>query len=237
MTQTKNNFLSTQTKFLSEYVFPFLDNPSTLYFVAKMYTTKSLKKLIKILSNNTKYEQVVGISLRIKFDDGSFRSLSPYKKLRFIDLPKIGSLFKQLLISRSEHYRRMKLKVVSIVYTYHVYPSDYVLTDIEKTILEPEVIKPTSKESLQHLTDDKTNIKYMNLFKIFKLPLSFTGSIQFLLELKLLNNNISDQIVLDDDNIKYRILFNTISTKEMEVNLVLQEDPSMILYKVKDKLF
>jgi hypothetical protein len=131
----------------------------------------------------------------------------------------------------------MKLKAVSIVYIYLVFPSDYVLTDVEKTILEPEVIKPTSKESLLHLTDDKTKIKYMNLLKIFKLPLSFTGSIQFLLELKLLNNNISDQIVLDDDNIKYRIFVNTINSKEMEVNLVLQEDPSIILYKVTDNLF
>ncbi len=130
----------------------------------------------------------------------------------------------------------MKMKAVSIVYTYHVYPIDYVLTDIDKTILEPEVIKSTSKDSLQYYTDDKTKIKYMNLLKIFKLPLSFTGSIQFLLELKILNNNISDQIVLEDENIKYRILVNTISSKEMEVNLVLQEDPSMILYKVTDKI-
>ena len=81
----------------------------------------------------------------------------------------------------------MKLKTVSNVYIYHVYPNDYVLTNIESTILEPEVIKSTSKDSLQHITDYKTKIKYMNLFKIFKLPLSFTGSIQFLLELKIKN--------------------------------------------------
>jgi hypothetical protein len=79
MTKTINKYFSTQTKFLSEFVFPFIDNPSTLYFVAKIFTTKSLKKLIKILSNNTKDEQVVGISLRIKFNVGSFRSLSPIK--------------------------------------------------------------------------------------------------------------------------------------------------------------
>src|SRR6266550_4611930 len=61
----------------------------------------------------------------------------------------------------------------------------------------------------------------MDLFKIFKLPLFFTGSIQFLLELKLLNNNI---------------LVNIINPKEVEINLVLQEDNSIVLYKVTDKL-
>lgn len=76
----------------------------------------------------------------------------------------------------------------------------------------------------------------MNLLKIFKLPLSFTRSIQFLLKLKILNNNISDQIVLEDENIKYRILVNTISSKEVEVSLILQEDPSTILYKITDKI-
>src|SRR6266550_939034 len=76
----------------------------------------------------------------------------------------------------------------------------------------------------------------MDLFKIFKLPLFFTGSIQFLLELKLLNNNIFDQIVLNDENIKYKILVNIINPKEVEINLVLQEDNSIVLYKVTDKL-
>src|SRR6266550_3526159 len=38
------------------------------------------------------------------------------------------------------------------------------------------------------------------------------------------------------ENIKYKILVNIINPKEVEINLVLQEDNSIVLYKVTDKL-
>jgi hypothetical protein len=73
----------------------------------------------------------------------------------------------------------------------------------------------------------------MDPLKLFKLPLSYAGSHQFLNDFNKLNNNVSESF---DTNMKYRIIFKTLNNFEIEVKLVLQEDQTIVLYKFKDKL-
>jgi len=76
----------------------------------------------------------------------------------------------------------------------------------------------------------------MNPLKIFKLPLSFAGTNVFTINFKKLNKNTSDEIKPNDSRIKYLIKYNNISAIETEVIISLQEDPSIVIYKFKDKL-
>jgi hypothetical protein len=73
----------------------------------------------------------------------------------------------------------------------------------------------------------------MDPLKLFKLPLSYAGSHQFLNDFNKLNNNVSESF---ETNMKYRIIFKTLNNFEIEVKLVLQEDQTIVLYKFKDKL-
>nr|YP_009710567.1 DNA polymerase type B [Amanita pseudoporphyria]QFZ98516.1 DNA polymerase type B [Amanita pseudoporphyria] len=76
----------------------------------------------------------------------------------------------------------------------------------------------------------------MNPLSIFKLPLAFAGSHRFHQEFKKLNKNVSDESISDDYFIKYRFLIKEINRNESEVIISLQEDPTIVIYKFKDKL-
>nr|YP_009710568.1 DNA polymerase type B [Amanita pseudoporphyria]QFZ98517.1 DNA polymerase type B [Amanita pseudoporphyria] len=76
----------------------------------------------------------------------------------------------------------------------------------------------------------------MNPLSIFKIPLLYSGSHQFHIDFVKLNNNVSEDTNLSSYYIKYKILYNTINPLECEVKIVLQEDPSITIYKLKDKL-
>jgi hypothetical protein len=76
----------------------------------------------------------------------------------------------------------------------------------------------------------------MDPIKIFKLPLSFAGTHRFHVDFIQLNKNTSEQLIKDNYRIKYLIKYNELSTTEVEIIIYLQEDPSIAIYKFKDKL-
>lgn len=76
----------------------------------------------------------------------------------------------------------------------------------------------------------------MNPLKIFRLPLIFTGSQLFNINFKNLNLNTSDVKITEDYRIKYKINYKFINHNEVEVLISLQDDPSIIIYKFKDRL-
>nr|YP_010192420.1 DNA polymerase [Amanita sinensis]QZN08157.1 DNA polymerase [Amanita sinensis] len=76
----------------------------------------------------------------------------------------------------------------------------------------------------------------MDPLKLFKIPLTYAGLTKFLIEFKKLNKNTSDEI-MENYPFKYRIIVNnSIDSHETEVMITLQEDPSIVIYKFKDKL-
>nr|YP_010192431.1 hypothetical protein LK379_mgp21 [Amanita sinensis]QZN08168.1 hypothetical protein [Amanita sinensis] len=69
--------------------------------------------------------------------------------------------------------------------------------------------------------------------KLFKIPLSFAGSFDFHNDFNKINNNVTENI---DLNKKYRVIYKTLNAFECEVNIVLQEIPSIVIYKFIDKI-
>ncbi len=92
------------------------------------------------------------------------------------------------------------------------------------------------KHNINYKEDSETEIKYMDPLKIIKLPLSFAGSVQFNRDILKLNKNISEKLITNEYRIKYKIIYNQVNNLEVEVLFVLQEDPSIVIYKFKDKL-
>ena len=223
------------TKFLTEFIFDLSDSACTLKYLSKYYLTKALRKLFKLLKTDLKKNQIIGIILKIKFDNGTIRPMSTLRKGDINSFTKFSTLFKHLLNLRSENLSKdsnERLKAVSIIFAYHIYPLDYTLDNISDNEFNLTDIKQ-DKCFVDHKEDPITNIKFMDPLKIFKLPLSYAGSHQFHYDFLKLNNNVYDSI---DTNMKYKIIFKTINNFEIEVKLVLQEDQTIVLYKFKDKL-
>jgi ribosomal protein S24E len=82
-------------------------------------------------------------------------------------------------------------------------------------------------------TDELTNIKFITTNNIFDLPLLYAGNVQFLLNFKTLNKNVTD---IDSQSHKYKIMFDIISENEMGVKIVLQSAQNLTVYKFTDKL-
>jgi|HubBroStandDraft_3_1064219.scaffolds.fasta_scaffold04085_3 hypothetical protein len=127
--------------------------------------------------------------------------------------------------------------ITSIIFIYSI---KYNINDIDSDLLiisqqEKEILKQ-SKENIQYKEDSFNKIKYMDPFKIFKLPLSFAGSHRFQVEFIKLNKNTSEEIINDSYIIRYLIKYNELSATEIEVIIYLQEDPSIAIYKFTDRL-
>jgi DNA polymerase type B, organellar and viral len=90
-------------------------------------------------------------------------------------------------------------------------------------------------DQIKYKEDQDYKIKYINPLKIFKLPLAFAGSSIFSNQFNKLNKNVSD-IPSNEYRIKYLINYNHISNTETEVFITLQEEPSIVIYRFKDKL-
>ena len=151
---------------------------------------------------------------------------------------KFTTLFKHLANIRSEDYSNKDMKIDSLIFSYHIYPLDYDIKNIDNDLilLENKSYLENDKDHIKHKLDTSTNINYMDPLKIFKLPLIFAGSQLFNINFKKLNSNTSSEIVKDNYNIKYKINYHFINHTEVEVLISLQDDPSIIIYKFKDRL-
>jgi hypothetical protein len=217
-------------KFFTDFTFDLSQNPCSLKQLSKYHLTKALKKLFKSINKNLTENQIIGIILKVKFVNDSIKTISTLRKGDLNSIVKFSTLFKHLLVLRSE---KEDLRVISIIFTYHIYPLDYNLSELETEINEISEIKSNDNSFIDFKEDKKSNLRYMNPMRIFKLPLLFAGSNQFINTFKLLNKNVSE---IDNINVKYKIIFNYINNLEVGVEIVLQENTSITIYKFKDKL-
>jgi len=105
--------------FFKQHVYNIANAPSTLKHIAKYDIIKAFKVLIKPLNKqNITATQVIGIIFRVKFKDGSIRSISTYRKGTINDNLKFSTLFKHLLFLRSEDYDGEEYKVNEIIFSY-----------------------------------------------------------------------------------------------------------------------
>jgi hypothetical protein len=70
----------------------------------------------------------MGIILRVKFKDGIIRSISTYRYRMgsLNDKLKFSTLFKHLLLLRSEDYDREEYRVIVIIFSDKIYSPDYI---------------------------------------------------------------------------------------------------------------
>jgi hypothetical protein len=213
-----------------------------LKYISKYYITKAVNFFFDTLKskNSIKDNQIIGIIFKIKYndEDKTIKSLSTYRKGLISSKVKFTTLFKHLANIRSEDYSNNDMKIESIIFTYHIYPIDYDIKNIDQDliILENKSYIENNKDHIKYELDSNTNINYMNPLKIFKLPLIFAGSQLFNINFKKLNLNTSDVKITEDYRIKYKINYKFINHNEVEVLISLQDDPSIIIYKFKDRL-
>jgi hypothetical protein len=228
----------TKNKFLTTFVFNLEESPSTLHHVSKYFISKSINKLFNIINKNKNIssEQIIGILFKVKFTDGNIKTISTYKKGLINKRLEFTSLFKHLLLLRSNEYNSRDFKIIQLIFDYHVYPIDYKHQNLIDETINDETEELTNKDHVKYKEDLENKIKYMNPLGIFKLPLSFAGSLKFHSDFKLLNKNVSFETIKDDPTIKYLIKYNEINQTEFEIIISIQEHPSIIIYKFKDKL-
>jgi hypothetical protein len=214
--------------FLKEFKFNIESAPVTLKHCAKYYLTKALRAFFNNRHvYNLAENQVFAIILKVKFSDGSIKSISTMRKANKTSLKKLSTLFKELLNRRSEDYS--ELKVDQLIFSYHIYTEDYV--DLHKDLFMNENILSESPSELRY--KEEGNIKFMAPSNLFKLPLSYADSIKFLINFKKLNPDVTD---LDSHNYKYKIMFDTITMNETIIKIVLQSTPDVVIYQFKDRL-
>ena len=136
---------------------------------------------------------------------------------------KLLANFRELLIIRSETYENMK--ITKIILSYHIFSDNYI-DSIEREQIISENVVPVS-------TDEETKVKFISINKIFNLPLIYAGDVNFLLNFKEINKNISDE---DSRDYKYKVIFDKLYDNETIVKIVLQSTPGLIVYKFTDKL-
>nr|YP_009710611.1 hypothetical protein [Amanita bisporigera]QFZ98560.1 hypothetical protein [Amanita bisporigera] len=231
-----------QTKFLTTFTYPIKESLYSLKTLSKLHLTKALKKLFLELKNQNENfnNQIIGIILKLSFSDGSIKSISTYRKGSVKSFSKFSILFKHLLNLRAgdtsgdSDFSGNTLNITAIIFSYHIYSENYDSSLLDQdTLLDGKSYIESSSDNLKYKED--LNIKYMNPLKLFKLPLTFAGSGLFLDQTLKLNKSVSDKHS-DDPLIKYRIYLNYISNYEVELKLTIIEDPSIVIFKMKDKL-
>jgi len=224
------------TNFLKELTYSLQDTPSTLNFLSRNHLNKALSAFFNKLESQYKISdtQIIGILLKVKFINGSIKSLSTYRKGSIKSKLQFLNLFKHMINIRSEYYSSEENKVILIIFSYNVYSPEYIISDIDNDLLfnENKAITSDSKDHINYKEDSVNRIKYMDPLKLFKLPLSYAGSYQFHDDFIKLNNNVSDS----DPNYKYKLIIKQINSFEVEVLLTLQEYHSIVIYKFKDRL-
>jgi hypothetical protein len=227
-------------KFFNDFTFN-LDGDFTLNYISTHFINKALNKFFKNLEkDNLTNTQIIGIIMKIVFNDGSIKSLSTFRKGTIKNKVKFLTLFKHLLSLRSDDYTSDDLKATKIIFSYHIYPTDYkdndMIYNFFLTELESKNKKEKIKDFISYKEDNENNIKYMDPLKLFKIPLTFLGFFLFDQQFNELNKNCSTELIQDDYRIKYKIDYKIISTKEVKFLVSLQEDPSIVVYKIVDKL-
>ena len=92
--------------------------------------------------NSIKDNQIIGIIFKIKYndEDKTIKSLSTYRKGLISSKVKFTTLFKHLANIRSEDYSNNDMKIESIIFTYHIYPIDYDIKNIDQDLIILEII-------------------------------------------------------------------------------------------------
>jgi len=144
----------TQTKFFKDFSFDVSNTPCSLKYLSQYYLTKALNKFFnKIESNKLITEnQIIGIILRVKFNDGSIKSISTLRKGTIKNKVKFSTLFKHLLNIRSDDYDSEEIKVLSIIFSYHIYSLDYKLNDENKDLILLSSEENTGKKKKKIVT-------------------------------------------------------------------------------------
>jgi len=194
--------------FFKQHVYNITNAPSTLKHIAKYDIVKAFKVLIKPLNKqNITATQVIGIIFRVKFKDGSIRSISTYRKGTINDNIKFSTLFKHLLFLRSEDYDGEEYRVTEIIFSYHIYPIDYKYDPSKDELsFNKDFMQTEDKHFLDHKVDKENQIKYMKPLGVFKLPLCYAGSDLFHKQILKLNTNLSEENITTDKKIKSYII-------------------------------
>jgi hypothetical protein len=104
-----------------------LPSKASLKQIAKIYINKALRTLFKnIHINEFKENQLLGIILKVQFSDekGSIRSISNMFRCDKTSYNKLLANLRELLISRSDTYKSMK--VDKIFFSYHKFSPEYI---------------------------------------------------------------------------------------------------------------
>jgi len=230
--------------FFKDFIFPFPQNKATtLNQLSKLYINKALR--LFFINHNIyklKDNQLFGIIFKLRFEDLSIndytRSMSTMIRADKTSFIKLTTLFKHLLNIRAEDYNSEQYKVITLIFSYHIYPIDYKITDINNDldIFPTDEKTEDKKQNIIYKEDSITKIKYMDPLKLFKIPLTFAGTNNFNRDFLKLNSNCSDISNISDYKIKYLVNYNNISPIETEVIIRIQDEPSIIIYRFKDKL-
>lgn len=218
---------------LNVYKSDIFNPPITLRVASRYYISKMLKSFFNYLISEYKItnEQVIGIILKANFIDGTERSISTFRKGSRKDSIKFSKLFKSLLNVRAEYYNSVHIKITQLSLNYTIYPLDYKSDDSILAITNED---PSDKVKTK--IDEKSEIRYMDPFKIIKIPLSYSGDMKFREEILEINDNLSNESILTNEKIKYKLNIKRINSMETEVSINLQEDTKIPIYRFKDKL-
>lgn len=217
---------------LNVYKSDIFNPPITLRVASRYYISKMLKSFFNYLINEHKItnEQVIGIILKANFIDGTERSISTFRKGSRKDSIKFSKLFKSLLNVRAEYYNSVHIKITQLSLNYTIYPLDYISDDSIMPITNEDPL-----DKVKTKIDEKSEIKYMDPFKLVKIPLSYSGDMKFKEEILQLNNNLSFDNN-SNEKTKYRLNIKRINSMETEVTITLFEDNTIPIYRFKDKL-
>lgn len=217
---------------LNVYKSDIFNPPITLRVASRYYISKMLKSFFNFLISEHKItnEQVIGIILKANFIDGTERSISTFRKGSRKDSIKFSKLFKSLLNVRAEYYNSVHIKITQLSLNYTIYPLDYISDDSIMPITNEDPL-----DKVKTKIDEKSEIKYMDPFKLVKIPLSYSGDMKFKEEILQLNNNLSYDNN-SNDKTKYRLNIKRINSMETEVTITLFEDNTIPIYRFKDKL-
>src|SRR6266568_4650088 len=208
--------------FFKDFISQIPQNKATILSqISNLYVNKALRTFFNNINiYKLKVNQIFGIIFKIRFEDDSIKSISTMIRADRTSFTKLTTLFKHLLNLRMNIYKYNKAN--QIIFSYHIFSEDYIDT------------KLTDDQKKKIIT--KNNCKNINPKKLLKLSKCLTGSHKFHLDFKNLNKTTSEEKILDYYMIKYLMTFKDISPTEVEIIISLQEDPSIVIYKFRDRL-
>lgn len=194
-----------------------------------MILTKALNKFFNELESNKQLNenQIIGIIFKVEFSDGSVKSISTYRKGTIKNKMKFSTLFKHLLNIRSEDYSESK--AISLIFSYHIYSVEYNLENTELDLLlnstEEKTLISEGKEFIKYKEDSENKINYMDPLKLFKLPLSFSGSNLFHVQFNKLNKSTSEDLIKARDiESLSQYIFNSLKNSIFSISLLFDSN-------------